>query len=67
MTQADFPFLTPEILEAQGESLIDYLAKLWPEALSTLIPLMDHIPLVRTAIQTACDEWNRITGAKPTS
>jgi hypothetical protein len=74
MTKAQFPYLTPEFLEAHEVEVANWLATLWPEhspaiailgAVATLIPLMDQIPMVRAAIQTACNEINAMTGAQP--
>ncbi len=73
MTKSDFPYLTPDIVQAHELELLKWLKSLWPEhslavsmftALTSLLPLIDAIPAVKEAIQSACDEWNAVTGAE---
>jgi hypothetical protein len=69
MTQSNFPFLTPAVLEMDGDNLLTSVVGWWPQTAvlaavaRPLLPLVAHIPAVASAIQKLCDEMNKITGA----
>ncbi len=69
MTRANFPYLTPQMLESDGDSLLSWVATLWPESLPVvkvlqeLLPIVEKITAVRKAIIACCDHLNAITGA----
>lgn len=71
MNRANFPFLTIDLLETQGQTLLNWLGQLWPEAgpvvriVQAILPLINQLSAVKRTLQVCCDEINAITQAQP--
>jgi len=69
VTRSTFPYVTVAMLEQDGDSLLSWVATLWPEAAPMVriaqqaLKLVNSLSTVNGFLQHVADEINQLTGA----
>ena len=71
MNKSNFPYLTLENIVSIGAAALKQGAAWFPEqapalnAVATMLPVLEHVPVVAAGVQHLLDGINNVTGAEP--